>query len=106
MRNITILACLVLSAVLGAAAILLHRWALQTVIFYVFCVWMLADLVVSGVFSQRYWKARNVPISQLYHDAKEGRELESPRRRVAIGRVTRVGSMILMLIFIALYFIR
>jgi hypothetical protein len=105
MRNITILSCLLLSAVLGGAAILSHRWALQSVIFYLFCVWMLADLVVSGVFRRSYWKARNVPISQLYHDAKQRREINLPRQGGVIGRVTRVGGTIFMLIFIALYFI-
>jgi hypothetical protein len=105
MRNITILSCLLLSAVLGGAAILSHRWVLQSVIFYVLCVWTLADLVVSGVFRRSYWTTRNVPISQLHHDAKQGKEINLPRQGGVIGRVTRVGSAIFMLIFIALYFI-
>ena len=39
MRNITIVSCLALSAVLGVAAILSHRWPLQSAIFYMFSVW-------------------------------------------------------------------
>jgi hypothetical protein len=104
MRNITITSCLILSAVLGGAAILSHLWALQSVVFSVFCVWTLVDLVVSGVFRRSYWKARNVSISQMYNDAKKGRGMPLLQGHV-IGRVTRVGSTILMLIFFALYFI-
>ena len=74
-------------------------------IFYIFCVWMLADLVVSGVFQRSYWKRRDVPLSQLYREAKGGKEIDPPGRGGAIGRVTRVGSGILMLLSIAAYFV-
>jgi len=100
MRNISIVTCLVASAVIGVAAILSHRWALQSVIFYVFTVWLLADQMVSGVFSRNYWKARNRPLSEMY------REGTWPKQGGGtIGRVTRIGSVVFMLIFIALYFV-
>jgi hypothetical protein len=100
MRNITIVTCLVATAVIGVAAILSHRWALQSVIFYVFAVWLLADLVVSGVFSRNYWKTRNRPLAEMYREGTWPRQGGG-----AIGRVTRIGSAVFMLIFLALYFI-
>jgi hypothetical protein len=101
MRNVTILSCLVLSAVLGVAAILSHRLALQSVVFFVAGVWTLADMVLSGVFSRSYWKARNVPLSQfLYRQARELPQMQGG----AIQRVARVGSITFMMTFFALYF--
>ena len=100
MRNIIIVTCLVASAVLGVAAILSHRWALQSVIFYVFSVWLIADLVLSGVFSRSYWKDRDRPLSQMYREGSWPKQGGG-----AIGRVTRVGSTVFMLIFLALYFV-
>ena len=72
-------------------------------IFHVACAWVVANMVASGVYRRSYWKARNVPLSQIYHDAKQGRE--TLPRGDGIERVTGVGSTILTLIFFALYFI-
>jgi hypothetical protein len=102
-RNAIILCSLLLSAVLGAAAILSHRWALQSVIFYIGCVWTLAHMVASGVYRRSYWQAHNVTMSQIYTDAKQGRQ--TLPRPGAMERVTSVGSAILMLLFFSLYFI-
>ena len=46
-------------------------------------------MVASGVYRRSYWKARNVPLSQIYHDAKQGRE--TLPRGDGIERVTGVG---------------
>jgi hypothetical protein len=104
MRNMTILCCLLLSVLLGTAAILSRRWALQGVIFSMGCVWTFADMVMSGAFRKSYWKARNVSVSQLYRDAKQGR-ITLPRQGLAIERVARIGSMIFMVTFFAMYFV-
>ena len=103
MRNVIIVFCLLFSAVLGAAAILSHRWALQSVIFYIGCVWLLANIVASGMYRKSYWKTRDIPLSRLYHDAKRARERLPPLSGLEL--VTGAGSTILMLVFFALYFI-
>jgi hypothetical protein len=103
MRATIILSCLI-ATTLGTAAIFSHRWALQGVVFWVGCVWTLADVMASGMYRRSYWKAHDIPISQIYHDIKQGRESGLPRRGT-IERVTRVGSITLIIIFIALYFV-
>jgi hypothetical protein len=103
MRNAIIVSCLLLSAVLGTAAILSHRWALQSVIFCIGCVWLLANVVASGMYRKRFWKARDISLSQLYRDAKRGGDNLPALSGVEL--VTGVGSTILMLVFFALYFI-
>jgi len=90
--------CCLISVLLGAAAIHLHSQPLPTVVWWVSCVWLIANIVVSRAYKREYWICLDKPISQLLREARAGTLPKSS----GLEKVTAFGATILILIVMSL----
>jgi hypothetical protein len=94
------LACLIAVA-LGATAILLHSRPLDTIVFYVACVWLFANILISRAYTREYWKSLDKPISHILRETRSG----TFPKTSALEQVTGFGGVVLMIVVMCLYFV-
>jgi hypothetical protein len=100
MSFVATLACLIAVA-LGAAAIFLNSRPLDTTVFLVACVWLIANIIVSRAYTRQYWKSLDKPISQFLRESRRG----SLPTSSTLEQVTGFGGVVLMVVVMCLYFI-
>jgi hypothetical protein len=90
------LACL-LAAILGATAIFLPTGQpIESIVFDVALVWMLADVTLRRAYTAEFWRGLDRTIPDVFRSAREGTLPISS----AVQRLISLGSLILMIAFI------
>lgn len=100
MRLFATVSCL-LAAIFGAAAIFLHTGPLDSIVFYVAWVWLLANIILSRAYKLEHWKGLDKTFSEIWRDAKNG----TLPKTSALEHVTNLGALILMIVSMCLNFI-
>ena len=83
---------------LGGVAIIAHSAPLESIVFYVALVWLLANFISSRAYTLEYWKKLNRTFPEIWRDAKSGALPRTP----ALEQVTNFGAVILMIVFMCL----
>jgi hypothetical protein len=100
MNTFATIAC-VISVIFGATAIFLPSGQpIESIVFYVGSVWLLANVILSRAYTAEYWRGLNRTIPDVFRAAQEG----TLPRSSAVQRVINFGSLILMIAFTWLQF--
>jgi hypothetical protein len=99
-RFFATVSCL-LAVMLGAIAIFARSAPLQSIVFNVGGVWLLANFILSRAYTRAYWKGLDKSFSQIWSEAKSG----TLPKTSALEQVTNFGAFVLMFISMCLYFV-